>query len=165
MEANDKKLFIKMVISAWDAQNASITKLLGNLSDEQLLAETAPGRNRGIYIIGHLTAVSDGMMKLLGFDRLYPKLDAVFIHAPDRAASEMPSPSEVKEYWSRVNEKITLHTSQMRPDDWFAKHSAVSTEDFAKEPHRNKLNVLINRTNHHSYHLGQLIYLEKKSAE
>jgi len=36
---------------------------------------------------------------------------------------------------------------------------AVSDEDFSKEPHRNKLNVIINRTNHMSYHLGQLILL------
>jgi len=160
-----KKLFIKMTLNAWDTQNASITKLLSRLSDEQLMAETAPGRNRGIYLIGHLTAVSDAMLKLLGFNRLYPELDAIFVESPDRIAADMPSPSQVKEYWRKVNENVTLHISQMSPDDWFAKHSAVSAEDFAKEPHRNKLNVIINRTNHSSYHLGQLIYLEKKTAE
>ncbi|MGZ3776991.1 MAG: hypothetical protein ACXVI9_05205, partial [Mucilaginibacter sp.] len=46
-------------------------------------------------------------------------------------------------------------------DDWFTRHNAVSAEDFAKEPHRNKLNIIINRTNHLSTHLGQLIYLSK----
>jgi len=49
---------------------------------------------------------------------------------------------------------MTGHINR-QPDEWFAKHSAVSAEDFAKEPHRNKLNILVNRTNHHSYHLGQ----------
>lgn len=42
------------------------------------------------------------------------------------------------------------------------KHSAVSEEDFAKEPHRNKLNLLLNRTNHLSYHHGQLVFLKEK---
>jgi hypothetical protein len=32
----------------------------------------------------------------------------------------------------------------------------ISEQDFAKEPMRNKLNVLINRTNHLAYHYGQL---------
>jgi hypothetical protein len=50
----------------------------------------------------------------------------------------------------------------MKADEWFNKHTAVSAEDFAKEPHRNKLNVIVNRTNHTSYHLGQLVYLVKK---
>ena len=50
----------------------------------------------------------------------------------------------------------------MQPEDWFTKHSAISAEDFAKEPHRNKLNILINRTVHQGYHMGQLAYLVKK---
>jgi len=52
----------------------------------------------------------------------------------------------------------------MSPSDWFTKHSAISAEDFEKEPHRNKLNILINRTNHQSYHMGQLIYLIEKAS-
>jgi hypothetical protein len=48
----------------------------------------------------------------------------------------------------------------MQASAWFAKHNAVSAEDFAKEPHRNKLNVLITRTIHQGYHLGQMNYLK-----
>jgi len=40
--------------------------------------------------------------------------------------------------------------------DWLGRHTAVSAEDFANEPLRNKLNVLMGRTIHESYHLGQL---------
>jgi hypothetical protein len=36
----------------------------------------------------------------------------------------------------------------------------VSPEDFAKEPHRNRLNVLISRTNHMANHIGQLLLLK-----
>ena len=36
-------------------------------------------------------------------------------------------------------------------------HSAVSEEDFVKEPLRNRLAVLASRTNHVSYHGGQLV--------
>jgi hypothetical protein len=45
---------------------------------------------------------------------------------------------------------------------WFERHTSVSEEDFLKEPHRNKLNVLLNRTNHQSYHFGQMILLQAK---
>jgi hypothetical protein len=37
----------------------------------------------------------------------------------------------------------------------------MTEEDFEKEPGRNKLSVLINRTNHMAYHLGQLVLLKQ----
>jgi hypothetical protein len=39
--------------------------------------------------------------------------------------------------------------------DWLKKHAAVSEEDFLKEPLRNRLAILLSRTNHLAYHLGQ----------
>lgn len=160
-----KAIFIKMALSAWETYNARINKLLGTLSDEQLLAETAPGRNRGIYLIGHLVAVSDGLFPILGFgERLYPELDKIFLQSPDNSGLEMPAINDLKEYWNKVNAKLADHISQMSADEWFNRHNNVSEADFAKEPHRNKLNIIINRTNHTSYHLGQLVYLAKKEA-
>jgi hypothetical protein len=76
---SQKDLFVNMVLSAWNTENNKVTKLLDTLSDEQFMAETAPGRNRGIYLIGHLVAVSDRLLTLMGFgDRLYPHLDKIF---------------------------------------------------------------------------------------
>jgi DinB superfamily len=158
-----KTVIIKMAISAWDTYNARVDKLLSTLSDEDLLAETAPGRNTGIYLIGHLVAVSDGLFPILGFgERLYPELDKIFLHSPDRSGHQMPSITQLKEYWTKVNAKLTDHINQMTADEWFTRHNNVSETDFAKEPHRNKLNIILNRTSHTSYHLGQLAYLAKK---
>ena len=158
--APSPELFIKMIVSAWDTYNARVDKLLGTLSDEQLATETAPGRNSGIYLLGHLTAVSDGLFPLLGLgEKLYPELEDIFLKNPDKSGLEKPSLTDLKKYWNDVNKKLTEQINNMQPDDWFTKHAAVSAEDFAKEPHRNKLNLLINRTNHLSYHSGQLAYL------
>ena len=49
---------------------------------------------------------------------------------------------------------------KMMPDDWFSRHTAMTDEDFEKEPGRNKLSVVINRTNHMAYHLGQLVLVK-----
>jgi hypothetical protein len=62
-----------------------------------------------------------------------------------------------------LNEKLADHFNQLTVDEWFEKHTAVSDEDFQKEPHRNKLNVLINRTNHLANHLGQMTFLKSKA--
>lgn len=160
---NNQDLFVKMALSAWHSHNERVNKLLEQLSDAQLHAETAAGRNTGIYLLGHLTAVNDALLPLLGLgERLYPQLDVAFIDNPDKSNQRMPSLAILKECWKSVNAILTEKMNKLSTDEWFARHTAVSEEDFAKEPHRNRLNVILSRTNHQSYHLGQLTYLLKK---
>jgi hypothetical protein len=159
----DAALFVKMVTDYWTTQNNRVTKLVETLSEDALMKETAPGRNRGVYLFGHLIAVNDALLPLLGFgEKLYPELGKIFLDAPDKSVPSLPSVSQLKKQWAEVNERLEKEFSKMSPSDWFAKHTAVSAENFEKEPHRNKLNVIINRTNHTSYHHGQLVYLQKK---
>jgi len=155
-------LFVKMVMLAWQTQNNEVNKLLETLSEEQLSKETAPGRNTGIYLLGHLAAINDNLFKILNFgERLHPELDPIFLDNPEDPTVARPSNDSLKKYWNEINSRLTEYFKTMEPADWFSRHMLVSEEDFSKEPHRNKLNVLINRTAHQSYHLGQMAYLKK----
>ncbi|MDB5133847.1 MAG: hypothetical protein JWP37_450 [Mucilaginibacter sp.] len=159
----DKELFVKMVLSNWELQISRTNNLLGKLSDEELSTQTATGRNTGVYLLGHLAAVSDGMFTILGLgERHNPAMDEIFLRNPDNSGIEKPSIDELKQYWNKVNSSLLHQMTEISTDEWFNRHTAVPTEDFAKEPHRNKLNIVINRTNHLSYHLGQLAYLVTK---
>jgi hypothetical protein len=44
---------------------------------------------------------------------------------------------------------------------WAAKHAVVSEADFAKNPLRNRFAVLLSRTSHIAYHLGQAVLASK----
>jgi hypothetical protein len=155
-----QELLIKSVLDSWYNHVSRTDNLLDTFTDEQLQNEIAPGKNRGIYLLGHLTAVHDRMLPLLNLGKQhYPHFDDIFITSPDKAAKEMPPASELRIYWKNVNEALAKHFSHMQPDDWFQKHTSVSDADFAKEPYRNKLNVLVSRTNHLAYHFGQLLLL------
>lgn len=155
-------LVIKMLLNAWHNENKRITDLIDTLTDEQLAAETAPGRNTGMYLLGHLAAVNDNLFKLLtSSERLHPELDVVFLHSKDKSGKPMPSATELKAYWNEINTGLSAIFWAMQPSDWMEPHNAISAEAFAKEPHRNKLNVIISRTIHQSYHLGQMNYLKK----
>jgi DinB superfamily len=154
-------LAVKMTLTAWDSQNKYFNQLIDSLSDEQLMKEIAPGRNTGIYLLGHLIAVSDAMLPLLGFgDRLFPALEDVFIKQPDRSGQQMPAVAVLKENLQAVNAKLQEHFQTASIDEWFSRHAAVSAEDFATQPHRNKLNVVISRTNHMANHIGQMLLLK-----
>jgi hypothetical protein len=116
-----------------------------------------------VYLLGHLAAVNDGMLKLYGIsEKLYPELEETFLRSPDKPGKEMPSTATLREHYQTVTNMLHQSFKKMTADDWFGMHTAVSAEDFAKEPHRNKLNVLISRTMHQGYHFGQMMYLVKK---
>ena len=137
-------------------------EFFSKVSDEAVARETATGRNSGIYLLGHLVAVNDGMFPLLGFRKTLPTVEVPFIKSPDKSGLEYPSVDELKRYWNDVHEKLSSHFRDMSPREWLSKHEAVSNDDFAKEPFRNKLNVVVSRTTHMSYHLGQLVYLKER---
>ncbi|GAC1420212.1 MAG: hypothetical protein NVS1B13_08710 [Flavisolibacter sp.] len=159
-----RELFIKMAIDGWQAQLNGFNSLLDELSDNQIMEEVAPGRNRGIYLLGHLIAVHDLMLPLLRFEKgLYPELKPIFLDAPDKLVRELPSISQLRKQWKTVNEKLINHFNTLPGEEWFIRHANVSEEDFNKEPHRNRLNVLLSRTNHLSNHRGQFAFLIKKS--
>ena len=159
---NRDDLFIKMVLHAWDLNNKRATKTFDGLSDEQLFTEVAPGKNRVIYLLGHLIAVHDMMLPLLGLgERHYTHLDEAFIDNPDREIADLPSVQQLRAHWVNINDILAKHFSSLTAADWFTKHSNVSDVDFANEPHRNKLSVVITRTNHVSYHLGQIVLIKK----
>ncbi len=163
--ASQDSIFVKMVLAAWQTQNTRVNELLATLNDEQLSAETAPGRNTGIYLLGHLAAVNDNLFSLLDLgERLHPELDEIFLDSPDKSGKKMPSIDELKKYWTDINAKLTNTFNNMKPAEWFMRHTAVSEEDFLKEPHRNRLNVLITRSIHQGYHLGQMAYLKNNAS-
>ena len=56
-----------------------------------------------------------------------------------------------------VNSKLADAFEAFTAADWLRKHTAVSDEDFGKDPTRNRLAVVLSRTNHVSYHSGQAI--------
>jgi len=160
-EVNANEIMIKMVLDRWHTLIKNFNTVLDLITDEQLQKEISPNKNRGIYLLGHLTAVHDDMLPLLNFgEKLYPSLSEPFIKSPDKAINELPSGKELRGNWSKVNEVLAEKFGTVKPDEWFQKHNAVSTEDFIKEPHRNRLNVIITRISHLSYHLGQFILLK-----
>jgi hypothetical protein len=154
------KLLVKMVMDRWNGSISNLNKQLNTLTDEQLEKEIAPGKNRGLYLLGHLIAVHDEMLVLLGLsEKLFPELHQVFIKQADKVAAQTPTVAELREMWVQHNDFLQEKFTKMNPEAWFEKHIAVSEEEFSKEPHRNKLNIIITRTSHLQYHMGQLVLL------
>jgi hypothetical protein len=154
---------VASAVHAWKQQVDRADKLFSGASEAQLFAEVAPGKNRLFYLWGHLTAVHDAMLPLLGLGpRLHPELDAAFLTAADRTVtSGLPSTTEIKGHWDEVHSRLLAGFATFTAAEWAQRHAVVSEEDFAANPLRNRLSILLSRTSHVAYHLGQAVLAPK----
>jgi hypothetical protein len=151
---------IDAALRGWKSNVERADKLFGTLSPEQLEQQVAPGKNRW----GHLAAVNDGLLPLLGIgERLHPELDAMFISKPDRSVELTMTAQSLKSAWDNINEKLWEGFSKFSAADWAGRHTAVSEDEFKREPNRNKFTVLLGRTAHMSYHVGQATLARPKA--
>ncbi len=150
--------FIDAALRAWKSNVERADKFFNALSAEQLKQEVAPGRNRLIYLWGHLAAANDALFPLLGVGaKRHPELDAIFLANPDRSAASLPSATAIKRAWDEIHEALWSAFTKLSAADWLAKHTAVSDEEFVREPHRNRYTVMLSRTSHIAFHYGQAI--------
>jgi hypothetical protein len=154
----NEELLTNAALKSWNQVLGQFDKGLAALTDEQLQRHVAPGKNRVFYLLGHLTAVHDRLLPMLFIgERLHPELDEAFITNPDKTLSDPIAAADLRKAWSQINSQLTAALQRFTPQDWLRKHSAVSDEDFAQDPTRNRLAVVLSRTNHLSFHTGQIV--------
>src|ERR1700720_354187 len=111
--------YVTLGLKAWKAQIDRADKLFGGLSSEGVLREVAPGKNRLLYLWGHLTAIHDAMLPLLGLsERLHPEFDVAFVSNPDRSRAAIPSHEQVRQAWKIVNGELARGFERMSGPDW-----------------------------------------------
>jgi uncharacterized damage-inducible protein DinB len=159
---NKEQIFIEMALKAWNVQISRADKFFNSLADSDFKKQIAPGKNRISYLLGHLITVNEGMISLFSLgDRQYAQWDEAYIKNPDGKIDNTPDVAELKNAWRESNERLNSLFASMNTESWFGRHTSMTDEDLAKEPSRNKLSVLLNRTSHVAYHLGQLVLAPK----
>ena len=158
------ELFARTAVAAWKQNLASLDALFAVVSNDDLQKEVAPGKNRLFYLLGHMVAVHDRMLPLLRLGaRLHPDLDEPFLIKGDRAVPDAVTPAALRAAWTEVNTALTTAIEALPADAWLERHDAVSAEDFAKEPQRNRLAVLLSRSAHVQFHTGQIRLVAKQA--
>jgi DinB superfamily len=153
--------FIQSALLNWGQAIGRATAFFDKLTDEELLQPIVPGKNRVVYLLGHLAAIHDRMLPLLDIgERRYPHLDELFITNPDNPAASLPEIQQLRKAWKETNEHITGVLRGWSPEEWLERHTAVSAEDFEKDPNRNKFTLVLNRARHVDYHMGQLVWFK-----
>jgi hypothetical protein len=146
----------------WHSNMDRAGRFFRALSDDDLQKEIAPGKNRLIYVWGHLTATNDRMIPLLGFgDRRYPELDPIFVSQPDGAVPHNFVGEAMGDMWRQLDGFLGSEFAKLTAGEWLQRHHGVALEDFEREPHRNRYAILLSRTTHLAYHYGQVILVKR----
>ncbi len=154
---NQVNIVTQNAVGQWELYISRATQLLNQLSNEALNRQVAPGKNTGKYIVGHLIAIHDTMVQILGIgDSEHPELYEMYVKHPDGVINHPKTVQELRNLWDVSHARITKLIKSLPEDDWLARHNAMTDDNFKANPLRNRLSVLLNRTNHFSYHLGQL---------
>src|SRR5712691_5122537 len=65
--------------------------------------------------------------------------------------------------WEDVHTELLSRFKTLSSKEWLERHGNVSPEEFERNPTRNRLAVLLGRTNHASYHFGQMMLAKPKA--
>ena len=148
---------LDICIRQWDAYNRLMLKTLENISEEDFHKPIVAGGNSPSWLLGHLADTDDALLELFGIrNRLYPNLAKIYHHERDTNQSGHLSKQELITQWQAIIAELDRVIKAYSESDWLARHMVVSEEDFKKEPHRNKLNVMLSRVTHKASHLGQI---------
>jgi hypothetical protein len=72
--------------------------------------------------------------------------------------SDPLSATELRRAWTEVNNWPTAAFERFSLEDWPQNNAAVSDEDFAKDPARSRLAIVMSRSNTHPITRGQAIH-------
>jgi uncharacterized damage-inducible protein DinB len=152
---------LDIALLQWTQYNKRMEKVMTSTPEAIFHQPIIEGGNSPSWILGHLIDTDDALLELLGVSkRLFPELGVIYHHERGKNQQNHLSKVELLSKWKLILAEFDKAFATWNEEEWMKKHSAVSAEDFAKEPQRNKLNVLLTRVTHKASHLGQIAMLK-----
>jgi len=153
---------LEICLLQWDVYNRRMQKAFEAISDENFNKPIVNGGNSPSWLLGHLADTDDALLELFGIrSRVFPELAKIYHHERGTNQTGHLSREELNTKWKAIIAELDRAFKNMSESDWHGRHMVVSEDDFKKEPHRNKLNVMLSRVTHKASHLGQIDMQEK----
>jgi DinB superfamily len=148
---------LEICLLQWNTYNRIMQKTLDSITEENFYKPIVAEGNSPSWLMGHLADTDDALLTLFGIrERMFPELAKIYHHERGTNQTGHLSKAELITKWKTIIGELDRVFKSMSESDWHARHMAVSEEDFKKEPHRNKLNVMLSRVTHKASHLGQI---------
>ncbi len=135
------------------------------LTNEDLKMELSPGKNHGIWLLGHLVVCDDDFSLYMGKgELLYPEIYEIFGYGSKPLPPEEYWPAEkLRECWKKVCEKNRKIYSELTDAELKEQHAKV--EDIEKDYFKTKERICTYWQLHQMYHAGQLGILVSRAGK
>lgn len=151
---------IEQLLEVWENKIKETTEIFELLGERRAMKPVAPGKNRLIYLLGHLLVIHDGIFETLEVGkRRYTHYDDLFL-TPQHPANVYPPYGLLLQQWIALNETLIFQLRYISPDEWLSKQHYISEMDFILQPNKNKFYGFQCLTGHLFHHLGQLALIE-----
>lgn len=99
--------------------NGWVNRTLETLSDDDLMHSIAPGKNHGVWLLGHLIESEDEVSRYLGKgDMMFPGYEKLFGEGSMlQPPSIYPEASALREQWKQVSEKNNTMLGSLTDDE------------------------------------------------
>ncbi|MDQ3021462.1 MAG: DinB family protein [Bacteroidota bacterium] len=135
---------------------------VNSLSDEDFKIELSPGKNTGVWILGHIIVSDDDLSTFLGKgELLFPWYVKLFGQGTKvQQVENYPDVATLKKCWKQVSERNKIIYSELTDKELNEPHAMI--EDFEKDYFKTKERVIMAWQLHQVYHTGQLAIIESR---
>jgi len=153
-------LIVKKFAEQFEAMVEWVNGNIDPLTDDELNMEIAPGKNHGVWILGHLiTSDDDFSVFMEKGDLLFPEYFEIFGQGSKlQPVENYPPVSLLREQWKSVVEKNRKIYTELSDEELNEPHGRMQNppeEDFFKTKQR----IIYFWQLHQMYHAGQLSVL------
>lgn len=133
-----------------------VNGIIDLLTDEEFKLEIFPGKNHGVWLLGHLVTSDDDFSVFMGKgDVLFPEYYEMFGQGSKLLSAEnYPPVSELRAAWIKVCDKNRKIYHGLSDDELQTPHALV--KDYDKDYFKTKERVIMAWHLHQLYHAGQL---------
>lgn len=138
---------------------------INSLDDDEFRMELSPGKNHGVWILGHLVVSEDDFSIFMGNgELLFPELVEFFAQKSKLQPPEnYPPVPELRGYWDAVCRKNREIYSQLADDELDMPHALLENDD--TDYFKTKKRVIMAWQFHQMYHAGQLAVLVARAGK
>ncbi|MBX7044811.1 MAG: DinB family protein [Ignavibacteria bacterium] len=132
------------------------------LTDDELKMEIAPGKNHGVWILGHLIASDDDFSVFMGKgDLLFPDYYEMFGQGSKlQPVENYPPIPLLREQWKTIIEKNRKIYSELQDQELNEPHGRMENPE--KDFFKTKQRIIFYWQLHQMYHAGQLSIILSK---
>lgn len=155
----------KYLAQQYDAMADWVSGSINALSDEDLKMELSPGKNHGVWLLGHLVVCDDDFSLYMGTGPLlYPEYYETFGSGSKiQPVENYPPAAELREYWKKIVEKNKKIYAELTDAELKELHSNM--KDPEKDFFKTKERICIFWQLHEMYHAGQLGVLASRAGK